>query len=87
LRYEPAWVCETRDAITKSSGMKKQAMDAAELVGRVRGMFLEVPGTRLSVVQAARLAGVETSICRHILESLTQIDFLKMGRNETFMLR
>jgi hypothetical protein len=67
--------------------MKNHAMDPAELVRRIRGIFLEVPGTRLSVVQAARLAGVEPSICRHILESLTEIDFLKMGRHETFMLR
>jgi hypothetical protein len=42
-----------------------------ELVQRFQGMFLEVPGTRLSVEHAARLEGVEPAICRQVLESLT----------------
>jgi DNA-binding IclR family transcriptional regulator len=63
-------------------------MDAAELVRRVRGMFLEVPGTRLSVIQAARLAGIEPSVCRRILEALAERHFLKLSSaDETFMVR
>jgi hypothetical protein len=62
-------------------------MKQNELVQRFRAMFLEVPGTRLSVAQAARLAGVEPAICRHILEWLTEAQFLKVGRNEMFMMR
>ena len=58
-----------------------------DLVDRVRGMFLEVPGTRLSVLQAARLSGVEPSVCRHILETLTDSQVLKSGHDGTFTLR
>jgi hypothetical protein len=32
---------------------------AVEAVQRLRGMFLDVPGTRLSVADAARLSGIE----------------------------
>jgi DNA-binding IscR family transcriptional regulator len=58
-----------------------------ELVQRFQGMFLEVPGTRLSVDQAARLEGVDPAICRQVLESLTEREFLKSSRGDTFMLR
>ena len=59
----------------------------ADLVERVRGMFLEVPGTRLTVLQAARLSGVEPSVCRHILDTLTDSHVLKSGHDGTFTLR
>ena len=62
-------------------------MRVTELVQRLRGMFLEDPGTRLSVAQAARLAGVEPSVRRHILETLADSHFLKSGRDGTFTLR
>lgn len=62
-------------------------MRVTELIQRLRGMFLEVPGTRLSVAQAARLAGIEPSVCRQLLERLTQTDFLKLGSDGTFTLR
>ena len=58
-----------------------------QLVERVRDMFVEVPGTRLSVLQAARLSGVEPSMCRRILETLTDSQVLKAGRDGTFTLR
>ena len=62
-------------------------MGVMELVERLRGMFLEVPGTRLSVAQAARLAGLEPSICRRVLDELTALRVLKAGKDGTFMLR
>jgi hypothetical protein len=67
--------------------MHEPLMDATELVRRIRGIFLEVPGTRLSVVQAARLAGIEPSVCRQILDSLTEWHFLKLSTDDTFMVR
>jgi DNA-binding IclR family transcriptional regulator len=62
-------------------------MRVIELLERVRGMFLEMPGTRLSVAQAARLAGVEPSACREILETLTASHVLKLGEDGTFTLQ
>ena len=67
--------------------MMNHIKDVNELVRRFQGMFLEVPGTRLSVTQAARLAGVEPSVCRDILDTLTETRFLKLGRGETFTVR
>ena len=55
-------------------------------IHRLRGMFLEVPGTRLSVPDASRLAGVDLSACRQVLEALADAHFLKRGRDGTFTL-
>jgi len=60
---------------------------AAQAVERLRGMFLDVPGTRLSVVDAARLSGVEPSLCRRVLETLMETYFLKRGQDGTFTIR
>jgi hypothetical protein len=81
----PLGSVKIRDAIIET--LTKDGMDVTELVRRVRGMFLEVPGTRLSVIQAARLAGIEPSVCRQILESLIERHVLKLSSDETFMLR
>ena len=58
-----------------------------DFVRRVRGIFWEVPGTQLSVEQAALLTGVEPSLCREILEMLVASYFLKSGPDGTFTLR
>jgi DNA-binding IclR family transcriptional regulator len=62
-------------------------IDVMQLVERLRGTFLEMPGTRVSVSQAARLTGVEPSLCHEILEILTHSHFLKSAQDGTFMLR
>jgi hypothetical protein len=62
-------------------------MGVNELAERLRGMFLEVPGTRLSISQAARLAGVEASVCRRVLDTLAAARVLKSAADGTFMLR
>jgi hypothetical protein len=63
------------------------AIRVPDVVHRLRGMFLDVPGTQLSVADAARLSGVDPSICRHILEGLADAQFLTRGRNGTFTRR
>lgn len=78
---------KTPDAIIESLSETRAIDTLTELVQRLRGTFLEIPGTRLSVAQAARLTGIELSVCRHLLESLTDSDFLKVGRDGTFTLR
>ena len=55
--------------LSRAGRRTEPVMRVTELVHRLRGAFLEVPGTRLSVGQAARLAGIEPSLCRHLLES------------------
>jgi hypothetical protein len=40
-------------------------------------MFLEIPGTQLSLGQAAQLAGLERSFCQAVLSALEDVHFLK----------
>jgi len=49
-------------------------------------MYQEMPGMRLSVADAARLAGQDPSVCREILEALADVHFLKRGHDGTFSL-
>jgi len=63
------------------------APSVVDAIQRLRGMFLDVPGTRLSVADAARLSGVEPIVCRQVLESLMDTCFLKRGPDGTFTTR
>jgi DNA-binding IclR family transcriptional regulator len=56
-----------------------------EAVARLKGMFLEVPGTRLSLADVSRLAGLDPSICHQILSALEDAHFLKQGHDGLFM--
>jgi hypothetical protein len=47
------------------------------VANRVRSEFLEMPGLRLTVRQAARLWGLEPSACEHVIEVLVQSAFLR----------
>jgi hypothetical protein len=51
---------------------------------RLRGIFLEVPGTKLSMADATRLSGLERPMCRMVLEALEESHFLKRGRDGVF---
>jgi len=46
-------------------------------VERVRGEFLEMPGLRLTVPQAARLWGLDLASCEEVLEVLIRTSFLR----------
>ncbi len=47
------------------------------LVERARGEFLEMPGLRLTIPQAARLWGLDTDSCSRIIETLVGSSFLR----------
>jgi hypothetical protein len=72
-----------RDALTLTDPL----VLAAQAIQRLQGMFLDVPGTRLSVADAACLSGFERSTCLDALETLADSMFLKRGRNGTFTRR
>jgi hypothetical protein len=46
------------------------------LVARIRGEYSEMPGLRLTFVQACRLWQVEASTCEMLLEQLVRETFL-----------
>jgi hypothetical protein len=56
------------------------------LAQRLKAMYQEMPGMHLSPADAARLGGVDQSVCGEILEALADAHFLKRGPDGTFSL-
>ncbi len=52
-----------------------------DAVHRMKGVFLEIPGTRLTLAQAARLSGLDSPLCKLALTALEHARFLKRGRD------
>jgi DNA-binding IclR family transcriptional regulator len=47
-----------------------------DLIGRVRGEFLEMPGLQLTTDQARRLWGLDALTCQRLLRVLVEARFL-----------
>jgi hypothetical protein len=56
-----------------------------EVLGRVRGEFLEMPGLRLTVPQARRLWGLDDDACEKLLGVLVESNFLYRTQDGAFM--
>jgi hypothetical protein len=56
------------------------------LAQRLKAMYQEMPGMRMSPADAARLAGLDPAVAGHILEALADVHFLKRGQDGTFSL-
>jgi hypothetical protein len=52
-------------------------VDLSTLVQRARGEFLEMPGLQLTIAQAARLWGLDTSSCQRVVTALVGSSFLR----------
>jgi len=59
----------------------------ADAVQRLKGVFLEVPTMQMSLIDAARLSGLERNTTRLILEALEDARFLRRAPNGLFMRR
>ena len=46
---------------------------------RLKGPFLEAPGTRLSLADATHIAGVDRDVCHLLLSALVDVRFLTCG--------
>ncbi|HYM25419.1 MAG TPA: hypothetical protein VEU08_19510 [Vicinamibacterales bacterium] len=57
----------------------------ADAVNRLKGAFLEIPGTKLKPAEAARLCGLETPVCGVILDALKDAGFLRRGPDGSFV--
>jgi hypothetical protein len=55
------------------------------LVRRARGEYLEMPGLRLTLAQAARLWNLDHTTCRRVLHVLTHEHFLAQGDTDTYV--
>ena len=56
-----------------------------EVLRRVQGEFLEMPGLRLTGAQARRLWGLEAAACDALLSALVDANFLFKTRDGAFM--
>ena len=61
--------------------MMMRDIQVEQLLSRARSEFLEMPGLRLTPVQAARLWAVDTATSERLLDRLTGLGFL--ARNST----
>jgi hypothetical protein len=60
------------------------AATVVSAVQRLKGIFLEMPGTRLTPTDAARLSGLEAPTCEIVLDALTDAHFLRRARDGRF---
>lgn len=55
-----------------------------QILRRIRGEFLEMPGLRLTFAQAQRLWGLDADTCAQLLQSLTDQRFLHRRHDGTY---
>ena len=65
--------------------MSARSASGEELLRRVRGEFVEMPGLRLTEPQARRLWGLDQAACSTLLETLVEARFLFRTREGAFM--
>jgi hypothetical protein len=58
----------------------------SDVLSRIRGEFLEMPGLRLTSAQARRLWGLDTDTCDRALEVLIADHFLIRTRDGQYVL-
>jgi hypothetical protein len=56
-----------------------------DVLRRVQGEYLEMPGLRLTTAQAQRLWGLERAECDRLLAHLVEANFLFQTRDGAFM--
>lgn len=56
-----------------------------EVLQRVQGEYVEMPGLRLTPAQARRLWGLERDVCDAVLEALVDAKFLARTRDGAFI--
>jgi hypothetical protein len=61
------------------------ALDNDHDRNRLKSMLLEVPGSEWTVADAAKLSGLDPSVCEAILHALTDSGFLARRSNGTFV--
>jgi hypothetical protein len=57
---------------------------SSELIRRIRGEFIEMPGLRLTSSQAQRLWGLGFEHCERVLQVLVDLKFLIRGSDGKF---
>ena len=55
-----------------------------EAVQRLKGVFQELPDTRLTLADATRLSGLDRPMCHFVLMALEDARFLRRGRDGVY---
>ncbi len=63
----------------------EQDRPTVEVLKRVQGEFLEMPGLRLTGAQARRLWGLDATVCDALLGALVDAKFLFKTRDGAFV--
>ena len=58
-----------------------------DAVQRLKEVFTEIPGTRLTVADAVRLSGLDREVCECVLVALEDARFLKQGQSGHYQRR
>ena len=56
-----------------------------DVLQRIQGEFVEMPGLRLTAAQAQRLWGLEREVCTALLGALVDAKFLSQTRDGAFI--
>ena len=56
-----------------------------DVLQRIQGEFVEMPGLRLTAAQAQRLLGLERDVCAVLLRTLVDAKFLEQTRDGAFI--
>ena len=74
-------------AFTRQTGaaMKESSRSVQDLVRRIRGEFMEMPGLRLTVQQARRLWRLDETVCDMVLSTLVDSHFLAITPDGMFV--
>lgn len=56
-----------------------------DILARIRGEYLEIPGLRLTSAQAQRLFGLDRDVCEAALGALLDARFLSLTRDGAFV--
>jgi hypothetical protein len=65
--------------------MKETGRTNQDVVRRIRGEFLEMPGLRLTSAQARRLWRLDETACEKVLGALVDVHFLARTRDGAFV--
>jgi hypothetical protein len=60
-------------------------MGIDNVLQRIQGEFIEMPGLRLTRAQAQRLWGLDGGICDQLLDALVKANFLSQTRDGSFI--
>jgi hypothetical protein len=75
------WVSHKKTTV----GEEVSLMRIDEVLQRIQGEFVEMPGLRLTPAQAQRLWGLERDVCDALLGALVDAKFLSQTRDGAFV--